>query len=210
MFLLSRLMPREEKFFDMFDEFTAILVHSADEFLALVTQFDRLKERSQEVKKAEHDGDEVIVKIMTALDRSFITPFDREDIHALASHLDDVLDSLEESAHRFSVFRMEKPTPEAQSLARIIRECCGHLQKAVNLCRNLKNADAIQQHLRDISRLENEADRIYRDTESSLFADPPDILLLIKLRELYSRLEETVDACREVSDVISEIVIKGT
>src|SRR5262249_2908747 len=149
-------------------------------------------------------------RIIKALDRSFITPFDREDIHALATRMDDVLDNMEETSHRLLVFRIERPTPPASALARIIQECCVHIERAVGLCRSMKNVEEIQEHLREIGRLENEADKIYRDSDSALFADPPDILLLIKWRELYGWLEETVDACKDVAQVISEIVIKGS
>src|SRR5262249_53717212 len=140
----------------------------------------------------------------------FITPFDREDIHTLATSIDDILDNMEETAHRFAVFRIDKPTPETVNLAKIIQECCLHLEGAIRQCRGMKNVAAIQAHLKEVGRLENEADRIYRETDSALFANPPDIMLLIKWRELYAWLEETVDACKDTAQVISEIVIKGS
>ena len=158
----------------------------------------------------EHACDVVIGRIIKALDRSFITPFDREDIHTLAAKLDDIMDNMEETAHRFEVVRIEKPPPQAVDLARIIQECCLHMEHAVRACRTLKHPKAIQDHIKEISRLENEADSIYRDSDSALFANPPDVLMLIKLRELYSWLEETVDACKDASMVISEIVVKGS
>jgi len=96
------------------------------------------------------------------------------------------------------------------SLARIIHECCQHLEQAVQLCRSLKNADAIHARVREIGKLENQADTIYRDSDGALFADPPEILLLIKWRELYGWLEETVDACKDLAMIISEVVIKGS
>ena len=96
------------------------------------------------------------------------------------------------------------------NMATIIRDCCRHLEESIRLVRNLRNAEKIQEHVREITRLENEADGIYRDCESVLFATPPEILLLIKLRELYGWLEETVDACKDVAMIISEIVIKGS
>ena len=204
------LIPREMKFFDMFDEAAAILTRASDKFLALVTQFDKLPERSDEIKHEEHLCDEVVGRIVQALDRSFITPFDREDIHSLATRLDDVLDNMEETAHRFVNFRIEKPTQAAVAMAQIIRDCCAHLKQAVHLYRDLKNVEAINGHLREITRLENEADRIYRESDGALFADPPEILLLIKWRELYGWLEETVDACKDLAMIISEIVIKGS
>jgi uncharacterized protein len=206
----SSLIPREEKFFDMLDEATAILARASGKFLDMVTQFDRLVERSLDLHEEEHRCDEVVARTLEALDRSFITPFDREDIHSLATSLDDVMDNMEETAQRVAIFRIPKPTPEAVDLARIVRDCCTHLEGAVRGCRTLAQPGEIQKHLEEIRRLENLADKIYRETDNRLFADPPDLLLLIKQRELYGWLEETVDACKDVADVLSEIVIKGT
>jgi uncharacterized protein Yka (UPF0111/DUF47 family) len=167
--------------------------------------------RAAELRKDEHACDLVVGRIIEALDRSFITPFDREDIHNLATALDDVMDNMEETAHRLEAFGVDKPMPAAVTLAEIVRGCCEHLAKALHLCRDVgSKAEQIQTHLREIRRLENEADVLYRDTERALFAQPPDILLLIKWRELYAWLEATVNACKKASLVISEIVIKGS
>ncbi len=137
---LSSLIPREERFFDMFDEASAVLTRASARFLEMVTEFDRLTERSQELKREEHEVDQVIGKIIQALDSTFITPLDREDIHSLASALDDVMDNMEETAHLFAVFRIERPTPQAVSMARLIRDACHHLEGAIRLLRSLKNA----------------------------------------------------------------------
>jgi uncharacterized protein Yka (UPF0111/DUF47 family) len=206
----DRLLPREDKFFDLFDDLVLIVARASERFLALVTEFDDLPKRALDLKADEHAADEVAERILVALDRSFTTPFDREDIHALAASLDDVVDDMEETGHRFTVFRIDRPTPEARAMAEIVRDCCTHLAAAVRLLRDLTNARQIQTHLREISRLENAADKIYRDQEGALFASPPDPLTLIKLRESYGWLEETVDACRDAGNVISGIVIKGT
>ncbi len=203
-----RLLPRETKFFDLFDDVGAIVTRAAGRFVAMVTEWNRLSERSYELRQEEHACDEVVERIIKALDRTFITPFDREDIHTLATLLDDVMDNMEETAHRLVVFRIEQPPPSMVVLARITQDCCTHLEGALRLCRNMKQVEEIQNHLREIGRLENEADKVYRDSDSALFANPPEILLLIKLRELYAWLEETVDACKDVAQVISEIVIK--
>jgi uncharacterized protein Yka (UPF0111/DUF47 family) len=117
---------------------------------------------------------------------------------------------MEETAHRFVTFRIEKPTPAAEAMARIIHESCKHATEALALCRTLKDVEAIQGRIREVTRLENEADGIYRESDGALFANPPDILLLIKWRELYSWLEETVDACKHLALAISEVVIKGS
>jgi uncharacterized protein len=232
------LIPREMRFFDMFEEATAKLTVGSTKFLEMVTTFDKLDIRSHELKREEDTCDAIIERIIKALDRSFITPFDREDIHRLATSLDDVMDNMEETSHRLEVFRVEQPTPAAIELARIIRECCIRLEAAVKLLRDMRNSEQIQQLLKEIGQLENDADSVYRKSDAALFANlmvsngnaatptsfvqhpiphvaerpitTLDILTLIKWRELYAWLEETVDACKEVAHVISEIVIKGT
>jgi len=146
------LIPREEKFFDMFDDVAAIISRAAGRFLEMVTQY--------ELRMEERECDDGVGKIIKALDRSFITPFDREDIHTLATKLDDIMDNMEETAHRFEVFRIEKPTAPAIALARIIQEACLHLEHAIRACRTLKYPKVVQDHLKEITRLENEADNI--------------------------------------------------
>jgi uncharacterized protein len=205
-----RLLPREEKFFDLFDETAAVISRAAGKFLDMVTSFDRLAARANEIKLEERTCDEMVARIIKALDRTFITPFDREDIHTLATKLDDILDNMEETSHRLVVFRFDQLPAQATKLANIIQESCLHVEYAVRACRTLKHPKAIQDHVKEITRLENEADNIYRDADGSLFANPPDVLTLIKLREIYGWLEETVDACKDVAQIISEIVIKGT
>jgi predicted phosphate transport protein (TIGR00153 family) len=206
------LIPREMKFYDMFDDMAATLTRAAGKFLDMLTAFDNLPGRGLELKQEEENGDALVEKILRALDKTFITPFDREDIHNLATTLDDVLDNLEETAHRFEVFIIGKPTRAAIQLAAIIKEACQHLEQAIRQLRNMKKPEEINKRILQISQLENEADRLYREVDAALFdnADPNDLLTLIKWRELYAWLEETVDACKEVVHVISEIVIKGS
>src|SRR5437870_1109554 len=175
------LIPREEKFFDLFDETITIICRAAGKFLDMVTQYDRLAARGTELRLEERQCDDVVGKIIKALDRTFITPFDREDIHTLATKLDDILDNMEETAHRFEVFRLEKPTTAAVGLARIILDCSTNLQDAIRLCRNLQKPDEIHARLHSITRLENEADQLYREVDAALFANgTTDILGLIK------------------------------
>ena len=205
------LLPRETRFFDLFDEVGTVMNRAANKFLDMVTQFDRLAERGRDLKQEEENCDQLVEKIIKALDRTFITPFDREDIHTLATKLDDILDNMEETAHRFEVFGLDRPTQAAVSLARIIKDCCTHLEQALRLTRNLQKPEEIHERLLAISQLENEADQLYRAVDAAIFTEKAnDVLNLIKWRELYAWLEETVDACKAVAMVISEIVIKGT
>lgn len=206
------LIPREMKFYDMFDETAATLTQAAARFLDMLTSFDNLAARGLELKEYEEKGDLLVEKILVTLDQTFITPFDREDIHKLATTLDDVLDNLEETGHRFEVFHIDKPTRAAIQLAAIIKDSCQNLQQAIHQLRYMKNPEEIQKHILKISQLENEADRLYREVDAALLegANPSDLLTLIKWRELYLWLEETVDACKECVHVISQIVIKGS
>ena len=216
------LIPREVTFFDMFEAFAAALTQAAAKFHEMVTVFERLQTRSQELKRDEDACDACVEKIIKALDRTFITPFDREDIHTLATRIDDIMDNMEKTAYRMNVFQVEKLTPEAVEMARIVKECCIRLETAIRLLRDLRNSDQIHTLVREIGELENDADRVYRRADAALFAGmvesngngapirPIDILALIKWREIYLWLEETVDACKRVANVISEIVIKGT
>src|SRR5216683_5113756 len=211
------LIPREVKFFDMFDEFAATITQAAKKFHEMVTVFDKLEIRSHELKRDEDACDACVEKIIKALDRTFITPFDREDIHTLATSLDDIMDNMEKTSYRLEVFRIEKPTPEAIELARIIKESCIRVETALKLLRDLRNSEKIHALVREIGQLENDADKVYRKADAALFASlvltngsadkitgysehplhpitPIDILTLIKWRELYDWLEETVDA----------------
>jgi predicted phosphate transport protein (TIGR00153 family) len=203
-------LPRELKFFDMFDDVTAIIGRAAKVFCELVEQFDHRERRMNDMRELEHACDMAVEKILTSLGRTFITPFDREDIHSLATKLDDVLDNMEDAAFRLTAFRIERPTTQAVTMALIVQQICGHVQKAVSLCRGQLGSEEMARVLREISRLENDADEVYRDVEEELFTSPPDILTFIKQREFFAAMENTVDACRDVGHVINEIVVKGT
>jgi uncharacterized protein len=204
------LIPREHKFFDQFDDVTKIIVTAAQTFAELVEHFDYRERRMNELRELEHKCDVAVGGILTSLGRTFITPFDREDIHTLATSLDDVLDNLEEAAFRLTAFRIDKPTPEAVTMALIIQQACNHVQQAVHMCRRQIGSEEMAGELREISRLENAADEVFRNVEADMFANPPEIMTFIKQREVYAWLENTVDACRDVAHVINEIAVKAS
>lgn len=203
------LIPRQVKFFDLFDQLADILHRTADKHFALVSEFDRLGERAYEIRQEENACNEVTERTVTAVDESFVTPFDRENIHALVQAINDLVDALEESASRFEVFHIDRPTSEAVLLARILRDCVGHVADALRLCRDWKNAEQIKGHVRGVRHLKGEVDRISRDCDRALFAAPPEPVLLIKLRELYGSLHQAVNGARRVAQCLSEIVVKG-
>lgn len=202
--------PRDQKFYDMFEEVVGIIAEAANVFVELVEHFDQRERRVVELREFEHTCDEAVGRILVALGRAFVTPFDREDIHALATSLDDVLDNMEETAHRLSTFQIDRPTPEAVEMALLIHQAVRYLEQAVRLCRGRLASPDMTHALREISRLENEADAIFRRAEADLFAHPTDMPSLVKWKDLYEWLEATMDACRHVAHVINNIVVKGT
>lgn len=207
-------IPQEQKFFDMFDEVADIIVNAAAVFTTLIEEFDHRERRVVELSELEHKCDMAVEKILTSLARTFLTPLDREDIHSLATSLDDVLDNMEEAAYRLIAFRIDRPTPEALKMALIIQQACGYVKRAVQLCRGQIASQEMSQVLREISRLENDGDDVFRHTEAALFAHPPqnpaEFLTFIKWKELYEWLESTVDSCRDVAHVLNEVVVKGS
>jgi uncharacterized protein len=202
-------IPREHKFFDLFDQVVDIVARAARAFAMMIAEHEHVEVRARELRELEHECDLAVESILTALGRTFLTPFDREDIHKLATGLDDVLDNMEETAFRVVSYRIEQPPPEAVDMALIVLRSCEHLERAVRMCRRHLGSDELVRVLREISRLENEADHIFRKVEAELFANPPEIMTFIKQRELYAWLETTVDSCRAVAHVINEIVVKG-
>ena len=204
------LIPREVKFFDLFDQAAEILRRAAERFFALVSSFDRLEERAYELRQDESACSELTQRVVAEVGESFVTPFDRENIHALAQAINDQVDAVEEAAGRFEVFNIDRPTAEAVLLARILRDCSGHVADAVRLLRDWKNAGQVTGHVREVLRLEGEGDRAARDCDRALFAQPSEPLQLIKWRELYGAIKDAINATRRVGQCISEIIIKGT
>ncbi|HUU99294.1 MAG TPA: DUF47 family protein [Phycisphaerae bacterium] len=203
------LIPREQKFYDMFDEIAAMLVEASDALVALFERCEEAEQRSAELRELEHRSDQAVGIILKSLGRTFITPMDREDIHALATSLDTVLDNMEGAAYRVVAFRIGEPTPQAKKLADIIRQTVRSVEQAVRLCRKRLSSEEMEQILCDIARLENDADEVYREAVAELFAEPSDFLELIKWKELYQWLENTADAARTVGHVVTGIVAKG-
>jgi uncharacterized protein len=202
-------MRREPAFLGMLDEMAAQVCKGAGLFLDLIQQFDDLERRGLDLKRQEEVCDDLVAEIIQSLNRTFLSPLDLEDVHTLTTRLDDVMDTIEETGHRFVTFRIDRLTAQTVALARIVNECCAHLEPAVRLCRDRHNAAEVQNHLHEVARLESDADRVYRDADAELFASTAiDPLSLIKWRELYSWLEEAVDSCKKVAQVLTEIVIK--
>lgn len=204
--LWARILPREKSFFDMFTEVTANIQAGAQALVDLLEDYRNLEEKVSHIKDLEHRGDQMTHDIMTRLNQTFITPFDREDIHELCSKLDDVIDLIDAFASRLVIYSIRTPRPGAAELARIVMKATDEVHDAVSL---LEKHDRILPYCIEINRLENEADTIVRAAIAQLFEEEKDAVEIVKWKELYEVLEIATDKCEDVANVIESVVLKS-
>jgi len=203
-----RLIPREESFFDLFEQLAGILLKAAGFLVEATAHAETLPENAKRVERLEHDGDQVTHDIVARLNRTFITPIDREDIHQLASSLDDVLDLMEATTERFILYKIASAYPAAQQLAQVIQQQVKEIHGVIPKLRDLRH-ERIIEHCIEINRLENAGDRLLRDAMGALFDGAKDPLAVIKWRDIYTLLESATDRCEDVANVIEGIVLKN-
>jgi predicted phosphate transport protein (TIGR00153 family) len=203
-----KIFPKEIDFFEIFDKAASNLTKATSLLVSLMENFDNLEARAKEIYEVEQDGDMLTHDIMKKLNRSFITPIDREDIHALASRIDDILDLVWGGVDRMIVFKIAAPTQEAVELAKDLHQTTEVLQKTIKELR-AKNYSHVQEHCIEINRLENRIDRTFRDALGKLFDDMKDPMLIIKWKEIYEHLEDASDRCEDVANVLEGIVLKN-
>ncbi len=201
-----RLMPRDVKFFDLLIADGENLLKAAAELHGLMDAYDDINARIGRIQELEHAGDAIGDEIGLRLDDAFITPIDREDIHELARRMDDVVDGIQETAEAMQIYVVQTPTEEAQRLAAILEEQAVELDAAL---RKLESMKGLGEHLRRVHILENEADSLSRAAIGRLFRESHDPLDVIKWRDIYASLEESIDAAEDVSEIIQRIVHKG-
>lgn len=202
-----RLIPRDEKFHLLFVEVGETLLESAQKLAAMVVAYDRLDARVAEIQALEHRADELNVDIQERLEKAFVTPFDREDIHELASRLDDVVDGIQEIAETFVIYGIGAVSDEGRELAEIIAAQAVELVEALRLLDGFKG---ISTHLHEIHRLENQADGLSRAAIGRLFRGDRDPLDVIKWRDVYRELEETIDAAEDAAEIIERMWHKAS
>lgn len=202
------LLPREEKFFAFFDRQAALIVEAAVELNSGVRGDEpRLQAAGVKIASLEQQADEVIHEAFVRLNSTFITPIDPEDIHTLASHLDDVIDGIEEASHRLIAYNVW-PIPEPmKEVCALILECGYSLQRAFQAL--AKNNPLLDECIK-INHIESQADQICRKAVAELFRSQPNPIELIKLKEVYEILEKTTDYAEDVADVLQEVVIKNS
>ena len=203
---MVRLIPRDEKFFDLFTRTGEILVEASRKLEAMLDSYDRLDVRVAEIQALEKQGDQVDTEVAKRLERSFVTPFDREDIHELSTHLDDVLDGIQATAETFVIYKVARPTEESRQMAGIL---AGQSDQLLEALTNLEKGKDIIPHLDIVHDLEHKADAVSRAAIGRLFEAGSDPLEVIKLRDIYRSLEDTIDAAEDAAEVIERILAKS-
>jgi uncharacterized protein Yka (UPF0111/DUF47 family) len=208
--ILKIFTPQRTIFFDLFDQICENLTSMGGLFLTYLAE-PEFAQRAQvlgQLKKFEHDNDQLTHTLFTQLSINFITPFDREDIHSLGGALDDIADFIYGSAKKINFYAIDPMDEGIQRMAPLINECVGHVRLAVLALRKLKNGQKVREHLIRINDIENDADDIFDWSISHLFATQDNVKELIKMREVYEAMERATDSCEEVSRVIESILIK--
>lgn len=203
---MVRFIPKQTQFFDMFYDMASNLTDGAKLLKAILEDMKDVKSRVEQLKTIEHRGDEMTHEILTRLNQTFITPFDREDIHKLASSLDDVLDFVHAAGERLVMYKITEFTPSAPQLADVIIRQGEQLCKAVS---HLEKKNNVLQYCVEINRLENEADRIASVALGQLFETETNPIALIKKKELYEVLETATDKAEDAANVIESVVVKS-
>ncbi len=207
--MLRSFIPQEVGFFNLFQDISNLICDAAKEFnLLLNAPATQREAHVQRIKDLEHKADGVTHTTMTLLHKTFITPLDREDIHALIKSLDDIMDFMDAAAQRVVLYKIDVCTPEMLKFGEINLASVEGVRKAVGQLQNLKNSKDLLATCVDINRLENEADTNLRSGVAKLFTDESDIRLLIKLKEIYELLETVSDRCEDVANVVESIVIE--
>lgn len=200
------LVPRERRFYELFDQHVTNIVGAAELLCELFADFRDIPERQRRIKEFEHQGDEVTHEIVRTLNRTFVTPFDREDIYALSSGLDDVLDYIDEVSNTISLYGIQRVPDAARPMADLLLQAAREVQNAVA---KLETARDLEQHWIRIHDLENQGDQYSRSAIAELFRGGMDAIEVVKLKDLYALLESALDRCEDVANVLESITIKN-
>ena len=199
--------PRDRVYFELFEEAGQNILHAADLLDQLLSNYPDSKDLAREILDCEHEGDRITHDIIHRLNHTFVTPIDREDILALASSLDDIVDYTEEVADYLGLYKIEAPMDQAITLARVLKEATRQIAEAIP---GLRAFSDISRYTVEINRLENEGDRITREAVASLFDGGIDPMVVIRWKDLFERLEAAIDATERVANIIEGIVIKNS
>ena len=207
--MFGRFLPKEGRFFDLFNQHSEQIVRAAHELAALMQDYEDRERHARIIDEAEHAADRITAETVRLLHKTFITPLDRDDIHQLVSKMDDILDVIEDTSQSVYAYDVRSITPEAVRLAELCVACVQKVKSAVGMLSNMDNAKAIMIVCQDIDRLESEADHVMRSAMAKLFRDEPDVKQVMKLRSVYEMLETVTDRCEDVANVIQGIILEN-
>ena len=203
---MFQLIPREVKFFDLFDQQAQNIIKASQLLRELVNNFADARAKAHAIKEVEHQGDLITHEIVRKLNTTFITPIDREDIHDLATRLDDVLDFIEAVAERLVVYRIKETTSACRAMADVIVQIALATDRTIKCLRTMD--PGFHEHAVEVNRLENSADNLLRDSLAALFEENGDPIEVIKWKEIYETMETVTDRCEDVANVIEGIILK--
>lgn len=204
-------MPRERRFFTLFDQHADFVVRGSIELVDLLRHFGNNGDRAARVARIlelEHSADRVTRETVSLLHQTFVTPLDRDDIHRLISRMDDVLDLIQDVTEALQLYDIQRLTPEAVQLAELLMECCSRMQQAVKQLATLQDSARILKLCNEIDSLESQADTVMRTAISKLFREESDVRQLIKLETVYQLLEAATDQCEDVANIIEGVVLE--
>jgi len=205
---MFRLIPKEEKFFELLSEAASNLKKAAYEFEDLIKNYGQIQNGAKRIGDFEKEGDILIHTLMDKLNRTFVTPIDREDIHALASNIDDVLDLIHETADIMHLYKLGQTTPALVKQTGILKRAVEEVERAVISLKDHKKSRRTLDYCIEINRLENEGDDWFRSTLAELFSNAKEPLEVLKLKEIYEHIEQALDKCEDVAVTIEGIVVK--
>jgi uncharacterized protein Yka (UPF0111/DUF47 family) len=204
--MLARLLPRDDVFFELFDQLAAHLATTARMLDTLLGDAAHVHDHVRAIKDVEHKADLLTATVNQRIDKSFITPIDREDIHMLATRLDDVIDLIDGVSRRFEMLHISEVLPPARQLSGVLVRAATEIEAAVS---GMRKPPAVNQHVALIKHLEEEGDAIYHEAVGALFAGTPNPLDVIKWKEMYDTLEGAIDSCMGVAQVLQSISLKN-
>jgi predicted phosphate transport protein (TIGR00153 family) len=209
--MFGRLLPREGRYFDLFNAHATQVVRAAHELKALMENYQEREQHSRLIDDAEHAADRITAETIRLLHKSFITPIDRDHIHQLVNAMDDICDLIQDTSESLTLYDVQAITPEAARLADIGVKCCERVKDVVELL-GLRDGkfEAIIKTCEEIDRLESDADRVMRSALSRLFREEQDVRELIKMKEIYELLEAVTDRCLDVANLAEGISLENS
>ena len=204
---MFRIIPREEAFFAMFEQAAQNAMDGAEVLKDLLDTFENVKEKASQIADIEHKGDTLTHEIIRKLNTTFITPIDREDIMALASSIDDVIDLIHGAAYRIALYKLAESTPQAKELGFLILKSTRELH--LGIAHLSKKMEGVYEHCVEVNSLENEADRVCRDAIAQLFEQEKDPIFVLKWKEIYETLETATDRCEDAANVLEGVALKN-